>query len=1682
MKPSLVIVLIVTAAGCAAADFPVPADLATVGYCRELNELELAHLCERGLVVLTDEPETNLQKAYYNLQYEGVPIYVTADALLYLWYEAHRKALIAVEKQALRPKLAEFVSGMLAATERLREQGDDVLLQQNSVMLATVRKLLDPEWHVPEELTSEVTEEVAKVMEHTLVELYPGEDYTQYTVRGYYAQDEELASYFRATKYLARRYFRVADPQDEAAAGRELKRAALLALAMREGEGVADLHNEIYGLREFLVGPTDTIGLDQVIEAANTAWGEGWDRNAVGNINALQHELLKDRYRSTRIVTRVVDPYVHLPAQKHVAVLGEHYLPDSHLFQLTTEPVFDGRYLPTGLEVATALGLQTAADKLEWEARDFPGVVDTARKFDEKMSAEGVYGKWLQTLRALSDRPEGLPEFAKTTAYDDKQINCCLTSWSHLRHNYILYGAQTYSYLGITSGGGLVEPIPEFFSQYQVLCATLHDRLVELGIEGRVVGVLERLRAKAETFKRCAVDQLAGRDYSWARDDIHGFGAWIGSVFFDNPLVVADVATSSQLRSVLHAASGPFHRIIVLAEDEGEWLVAVGWVGSYYEFAKPNMQRLTDEQWKMKVAAEFARPQPPRWLADLYAPASAEEARVGARLRDIEEMLQAGQLDEGQQAVEEFIGEYCDTEWAPAAILLLGNHLRNSGEHEQAAEVLRRAEKMYGCDARDRALKLKQDCQAQAVKQQQLAERDRQLRQALAATAPQDGLSAAEEIERQNRRAEALLRRAAPDDYGGYDVNSTMLMEQLLEECPNSGYRPFAELALVFAHGPSLYEEGLKGREPTSPQQLREQFLALAEKYGASAIGHAARVAAASALFMDGQTSEAYEEVKALLDLDPPDLEPYPLAAEKLEQDAWDWNLAFACRFQPGIFAGQLMGEVMEALMVEMYAGGKLDLGLAQELIRLRPLYREGIFGHLEDIAVYVDYFADEPEVLRQWGAFHGPYFISSYPRSLSHELIQSARELADRYPNSKVAPAALYQAWEHMRSDREQMWDSDIGSDERSERVRIADELSERLAQDYPDSLEHMLVQCHGLVGARRYDEALALYDQVKQRFPVEAHFEEATYASKTADIDLNNIEQVKEGWAKAITSRRERFGAFLAEAGLEESFVSKFELGQTWGLVEALVGKLPDRELDILLAAEYLDLQSQLLTSVVERHADDPRVYELHWRLGQGWHRPLGHLFTIVAAGPGTPYFQDAVAAFETQVDEKRWPLRVAIALFQEAAEKYAGTSVEPLALAAVGRTYLKYERPERAVEFLEEAIKQIEEGRLFREKMVAALETARRQIVAKQGMVAKLLWEATVGAESRRDEPYLPLLAGDRLYVRGLTEMGGPGLLCLDSNSGEKLWEAATGDTVSTRLLDDSIVVSTSHGTIMLLDAATGEQHWRHEFGPRRIGKVVCDAAGQSIVAYWDQGLLCALQPDRGEIIWQQDLLTERPNLVSDEARLYHWDDDLRLCAVRLSDGTPVWTWDWRALLPEIELNGYRRGGYRRSQFGGPILRAGQVICKVYGEEPLLVALNPETGEVLWTTKPAMYLGRFVPAASSDEAQFTCAGYAGLHSYSSEDGSLLWSLSLGYSSDAAAVAAHFLLVPTLEGLLVLDRNRGELVGKSRELRFGQDRVFDNDPICRGIVAEEAKEGIRVYLVIAQTIQAWQLRVPRQ
>ncbi len=63
----------------------------------------------------------------------------------------------------------------------------------------------------------EITEYVQKILNHSVVEFYPGDDYTQYEPRGHYEGDPTLEKYFRCMKWLSRHIFRIEDkhfPED----------------------------------------------------------------------------------------------------------------------------------------------------------------------------------------------------------------------------------------------------------------------------------------------------------------------------------------------------------------------------------------------------------------------------------------------------------------------------------------------------------------------------------------------------------------------------------------------------------------------------------------------------------------------------------------------------------------------------------------------------------------------------------------------------------------------------------------------------------------------------------------------------------------------------------------------------------------------------------------------------------------------------------------------------------------------------------------------------------------------------------------------------------------------------------------------------------------------------------------------------------------------------------------------------------------------------------------------------------------------------------------------------------------------------------------------------------------------------------------------------------------------------
>jgi len=1651
MKRAIICLIAITAAVAAFADFPEPRNLPLLaGYC-ELDEAETAALLDRGLLVLDDICETNLYSCYYGLYLNGPPVYVTSDAMLYLWYEAHRRALMAAEEQILSPRLSEFVEGLFEQTQALRAAADDGRLRENAVMLAVVRRLLDPGWEPPGEIAAQVAAEVGLVMDHSRVGVYPEDDYTQYEVRGYYTAGEELSRYFRGAKYLARRVFRVADPNHPGDAARELGRAAFLALAMREGEGLRALYRGIHDLRGNLAGPTDSIALDLLADACAAAWGEGWSREDIGDLQGLRAELADDRYPTTRINTRVsYDPSEMMAGKKIVSVLGEHYIPDSDLFMHTCEPAIMYRHLPTGLDVATALGSHEAARKLREVAAEFPQVVPAAQEFGPRMTGDSVYGAWLDTLRALFDEPEGMPRFAQTPAWDDKQINACLTSWAHLRHNYILYGAQAYTVCGLASGGGMVEPLPQFFASYAAMCGALHDRLAEAGLEGRALTVLQALQAKAETFERCAEDQLAGRDTSWADGQIHDFASFIKGVYFDSPLVIADVATSSETGQVLHAASGPFHPIVVLAEEDGRWYGAVGYVGSYYEIVEPRFGRITDEEWKTRVQSEYARPEPPEWLASLYGPVPPEQVAIRERLREIEELLR-DDLDAGVAAAEQLMAEHRDTEWEPAAALIAAQALNEAEQYQRTVGLLAHLGRMYGCDARDAARKVLQHAEWHVNHQEREQAAVETLEEKLAPTAPREGLSPEEEVERQDRRAEILIRGTGshPHIMGV----KPEVWRRILEECPRSHYAPVAKLGLVMA---DVDEDRLHAA--ADPEVLvaemardaRPKVEALAEEYAGTPLELATRTMYVGTFALAGEYADAWERVKPLLETEPLDAGPYRPALE-LADEVWRFSGWPFTQIDPR----ELVQDLLEPLASSALADG--DVALLRDIVSVARRHNLPDYGGSTcEMLGTIEYFCAEPDAFSDLA----PLIAWRYSRGVIErpglEEMRGMLQVAGQHPGTKTARAAL--VWVNYMA---------LLHGEQPGFAQVARAAGERLAEQYPDSLEDLLVRLDRLNRERRWDEAMPLYERLQEAIRERFASLDAMPEPLRDAVPIQSPAEHKARHEHALAARREQWGELVEAAGLPEDYLAEYRQGQE--IVEDLLERIPERGLDILVAHGGPGSIPLIAERIFDAHPDDPRTFELRWQQGA-----RADLLAIAAAGPDAPHFDDAVGKFASTYPRLSYDrsLREELVACRREADEHRGTVAEVLALECAGRAYLRNDRPEQAIEFLDEALGRIEEGRPLRERLTDVLAAARRQVAAKHGARAEKVWELELAVEQPGTQGAyasgLPSLHGNRILLGGESEAGGHALLCLDAGDGDLLWHARTAAPRQIVVEGDAVIVATGAGLVHCVELTTGAIRWTHEMGISQTGAVSCDARGGVVTALWDQGLLAALDLQTGEARWRIDMLPPntryglQPAVIHGDLA-YGWDRSGRLRAFRLADGSEAWTWSAAELIDD-EL---RPGDVVPS---APVVIGGRLLAGLGGRTRLMTALEPATGEVLWSRdwRFSDSWPVWLPMVPLSGDRFLARTSESVVLASVADGRVGWSIP-GEDVRAIVPVGDLLFVAAGRELLVADARLGEIVARLRDI-----------DASHGLSARREGDGIRIWAASADAITAWDVALP--
>ncbi len=651
-----------------------------------LGDTACAALERNGSVVVPYGCATNIIEVYTSLRACGIPPFVTSDTLLHLYHVQFDDILKCVETNEFFPRLATMTTTLLQESLRQKSAYSGDLQEaatRNAAFLAVAARLLGQPAPVPADVATLVDEELALIAAHAGFTPSPifkyQEDYSQYVPRGHYTRSETLKQFFKAMMWYGRLSFLLkgADtfgPGAEALVSRQdakvqTLQAVLLTLALDRlqaaGQPIADTWNRIYAVTAFFVGLADDLTPYEYKDAMVRLFGAG-----------VQPEIFLDEQKLFDLKLELASlrsPEIYggtgncevppdatpedldraLDKTKGMRVMGQRFIPDSYMFQRLVVPVvgpFVGsghpftmeltqggprRCFPRGLDVMAVLGSRLALNILDREGDtaylDYDrSMNELIRQFDSFDTADwnrNLYWAWLYTLRPLlAPCGSGYPGFMQTRAWQAKQLNTALASWTELRHDTILYAKQSYSPV-VTSvppqpDHGYAEPMPEFYQRLLSL-----TRMTRTGLDAlQVLNALQRNRLLTLEdillrLRDIAIAELESRTLT---DDQYDFLAYfderlapltngIPGGIDTSTVLVADVHTDGNTARVLEEGVGYVKLLIVAYQLPGGRIVlGAGPVMSYYEFKWPMNDRLTDERWAELLAGQTP-PTAPAW-------------------------------------------------------------------------------------------------------------------------------------------------------------------------------------------------------------------------------------------------------------------------------------------------------------------------------------------------------------------------------------------------------------------------------------------------------------------------------------------------------------------------------------------------------------------------------------------------------------------------------------------------------------------------------------------------------------------------------------------------------------------------------------------------------------------------------------------------------------------------------------------------------------------------------------------------------------------------------------------------------------------------------------------------------------------------------------------------------------
>ncbi len=638
----------------------------------QLNDEELAKLDENGFVISTRQQFPTFAYGYSTLYADDLPLFVSADSILYALHRSYDGTLKSLEVSSLMPALESLLASMQGRLDQSALEG--TLETDIDLFLTVGRSLLAGEVAAPND--PEIASEVKTLFDKctaasgaaniTLFGTKRIVDFSQCKPRGHYTDSPELERYFRAMMWFGRTDFRLIETQED---GSQLfhRRQLEAALALRELLTPALLESQqaIEGVITAFVGEHDSMTLPQVDQLK--------DALGIGSVSGLadfsDEQLAKAIVEKGYGTQRIASHYVlngigakTLPLSSSFTFFGQRYVIDSHVFSNVVYDRAGGgavkRMMPDPLDAAyAALGNDQAGMLLAPQLEQYAYAPDLASmrvlvdSESEGFWSQNLYNSWLGALRSLSPasaqvetEEAPLPSVARTEAWGRRLLNTQLASWAELRHDTILYAKQSYTGgISCEFPDAYVEPYPELFERIQAyaehavnVLETLPFSAPEGAVEhyghfSSVAGILEEMAEHQRTGtphseaamqfinEAVHVQEVCGGAYA---------DGWYSKLFYNaNPTeyepTIADVHTQptdengAEVGRVLHVGTGNARLMVVTFDTCSGPRAYAGLASSYYELVTENFERLSDPDWETRLGEG---PQPtPAWQDAILA-------------------------------------------------------------------------------------------------------------------------------------------------------------------------------------------------------------------------------------------------------------------------------------------------------------------------------------------------------------------------------------------------------------------------------------------------------------------------------------------------------------------------------------------------------------------------------------------------------------------------------------------------------------------------------------------------------------------------------------------------------------------------------------------------------------------------------------------------------------------------------------------------------------------------------------------------------------------------------------------------------------------------------------------------------------------------------------------------------